>query len=281
MPESVHSSLKSAAKGTALVFTGIAVSQVLWFSARLLIVRNISKEELGIYTLVVALVTITSLVASLGLWEGSTRYISVLSGQGRHEDADSVQHFALWIGAMTGLAACFLTLLFSKFLSEHVFYKPELYVPLMVAALFIPANVIATIIASILRGYQVIRPKVYFMDIGQPLIFLLLLVLIFISGLKFISVISAYVLSISAVCALIAVYGYREKGINLFAWKKSRGYVAELLKFSIPVLTMDLMFLIFTMVDSLMLGRYGSAEEVGVYSIGVSFCISYYPADGS
>jgi O-antigen/teichoic acid export membrane protein len=270
MSEEVRSSLKSAAKGTVLVFAGMAVSQLLWFFSRLLIARNISAEDLGIYSLMLAIVSITSLVASLGLWDGSTRYISVLSGQGRKGEADSVQRSSLIIGGMTGTAACLLLLILSQVLSRHVFYKPELRVPLMVASLFIPFNVVAMVLASVLRGYRVIGPKVYFMDMGQPFFFFLFIAVIFLLGMPFIGIVWAYVLSIIAVCLLIALFGFREKVIMPVApviWKK---HVAELLKFSIPVLMMDVMFLIFRMVDTLMLGRYAPAGDVGVYSIAVS-----------
>jgi O-antigen/teichoic acid export membrane protein len=232
MSEEVRSSLKSAAKGTALVFSGMAVSHILWFLTRLLIARNISAEELGIYSLMLAIVSITSLVASLGLWDGSTRYISVLSGQGRQGDADSVQRSSLMIGGMTGIAACLLVFFLSQVLSRHVFYKPELHVPLMVVSLFIPFNVMAMILASILRGYRIISPKVYFMDMGQPFFFLLFLSVIFLSGMPFIGIVWAYVLSIFAACLLIAVFGFREKVVMPDVPVIWKGHVAELLKFS-------------------------------------------------
>lgn len=270
MSEAVRSSLRSAVKGTALVFTGMAVSQALWFVTRLIIVRNLSKEDLGMYSLIVALTGILSLLAGLGLWEGSTRFISVLSGKGMDDDALAVQRASLWIGAITGISVCVLVMFSSGILSSYVFYKPELSLPLKVVSLFIPANVIATIIAAILRGYRIIIPKVYFMDIGQPLFFLLFLVAIFFLDLPFISVIGAYVLSVFVVCALLVLYGGRRQRLHLFCGRQEGSYAIELLKFSIPVLVMDVMFLMFRTVDTLMLGRYGSAGDVGVYSVGVS-----------
>ncbi|MCL5022891.1 MAG: hypothetical protein M1497_05945 [Nitrospirae bacterium] len=49
MSEAIHSLLRTAAKGTALVFAGMAASRDLWFVTKLLIVGNLSKEDLGIY----------------------------------------------------------------------------------------------------------------------------------------------------------------------------------------------------------------------------------------
>lgn len=268
MSETVHSSLKTAAKGAALVFTGMAASQALWFAVRLLVVRNLSKEDLGIYSLVFGIVAVVSLLASVGLWEGSTRYVSIFSGEGKKQEAAGVHRSSLVIGAVTGLGTGAVVFLLSEFISGHLFYKPELSAPLRAGSFFIPAFVMAYIISGVMRGYGAITPRVYFLDVGQPLLFLVLIVAIFASGLSFISIFYAYAFSMAAVFALIAAYGYRETGIGPFELKG--GYVRELLKFSIPVLAIDFMSQVFRWADTLMLGRYATAGEVGIYSVGVS-----------
>ncbi|MBI5741430.1 MAG: flippase [Nitrospirae bacterium] len=273
MSGNVTSTLKAAAKGTTFVFTGMAVSQVLWFTTKLLLVRSLSKEDLGIYSLILALTSIIALLASLGLWQGSTRYISIFSGQGKKEDADAVRRSTLIIGAIAGGGACALMFLLSGVLSRSLFYKPELSAPLMIMSLSVPAYVMAMNIASVLRGYGSISPTVYFIDIGQPFFFLLFLVPVFFFNLPFISVFYSYVLSAAVICALIAHYGRRKAGPGPSPSPGADNYVRELLKFSIPVLSIDIMFLLFRWVDTLMLGRYGTAVEVGAYSVGVSLAV--------
>jgi O-antigen/teichoic acid export membrane protein len=270
--EALNSSLKSAAKGAAFVLAGMAISQGLWFGIRLLVVRNLSKEDLGIYSLAIGIVSLVSLLASVGLWEGSTRYISIFSGQGKKKDADAVHQSSLIIAGITGIGTGVLIFLLSGFISNHLFYKPELSVPLKVLSFFIPLFVMSYIIAAVLRGYGDIRPRVYFLDIGQPFFFLILLSLILIFSMPFINIIYAYVLSIGGVCMLIANYAYRQTGIGFFELKRG-GYIRELLKFSLPVFAIDFMSLVFKWADTLVLGRYVSAEEVGVYSVSVSLAV--------
>jgi len=273
MSGDVNSSLKAAVKGTALVFAGIAVNQTIWFITRLLIVRNLSKEELGVFSLSFAIVSIIALLASMGLKEGSPRYISIFSAQGRKEDADAIHRSSLKIGLITGIGTCLVIFLLSGILSRYVFYKPELDVPLMVIAFFIPAHVMALILASVLRGYGSISPNVYFVEIGQPFLFLVFVCLIFLFGMPFISIIYAYVFSMTAAFALIAYYAYRQTGIGPFTVAGGHDYVRELLKFSVPVLSIDVVFLLFRWTDTLVLGRYGSAEEVGIYSVAASLAV--------
>ncbi len=273
MAETVASSLKTAAKGILLVFAGMVSSHALLFFAKLLIVRNLSKDDLGVYSLSVGIISIVSLVASLGLWEGSTRYISVFLGQGRNADADAVRRSSLRIGALSGFTACFLVFLLSGAVSQHAFYKPELSAPLRVMSFFVPAYVMTLVLASILRGYGIIRFNVYFMDIGQPLIFLVLISIIFLLGFTFISVVSAYVLSMAAACALLAYFGRRDKEMLPVMPHTGKGFGRDLLHFSIPVLSIDVMYLLFRWTDTLTLGRYGTAEQVGVYSVSVSLAV--------
>ena len=269
MSESVTLSLKTAAKGTAFVLAGMAGSQALWFVTRLLIVRNLSTEDLGIYSLATAIGGIVSLIASMGLWEGATRYVSIFAAEGRAEDVESVRRSSLAIGAISGAAACAVVFLLSRVLSEYVFYKPGLADPLMVIAFSVPAYVMAYILTSIIRGHGIINPKVYFMDVGQPLIFLILLLIIFILSLPFVSIFCAYVLSMAAVFVLTAWYGQGALGIRPLALNGGR-HIRELLRFSVPVAAIDAMTQLYRSADTLMLGRYGSAEELGAYSVSVS-----------
>jgi O-antigen/teichoic acid export membrane protein len=248
----------------------MVVSQALWFVTRLFIIGTVSKEELGIYSLAVSIVGIISLMASVGLWEGSTRYISIFLGQDRKSDVDAVQRASLRIGAIAGIAACAGILIFADVLARYVFYKPELAKPLMVMSLFIPAFVMALILSSIFRGYGIMSPRVYFMDVAQPFIFLVLLCLIAFFGPSLLGIVYAYVASMMAVFALIAGYGYRKIGITPFPAGGGGRYVGEILKFSIPLLSMDFMYLILRSADTLMLGRYVTAEEVGVYSVSIT-----------
>lgn len=78
MTETVNSFLKKAVKGTSLVFFGTLVSTLLLIATKILIVRNTTKEDLGAYTLAIAIASVFALVATLGVHEGIARFVSVL-----------------------------------------------------------------------------------------------------------------------------------------------------------------------------------------------------------
>jgi O-antigen/teichoic acid export membrane protein len=269
MSKVVDSSLRTAVKGTTLVFLGTMVSSLLWFATKVLIVREITTEELGVYSLAVAIAGIAAMLADAGLQEGSTRFISIFLGEGRKGDARAVARSSIHLGLIFGLFSSLLLYAFSEPLSFHVFYKPELTGPMKAVSLFSFFTVLAGVMVGIIRGHGEIKQKVYFIHIGQPLFFLAFLSAIFIMGLPFIGIIYAYVMAIACSCLSIAAYGWWKVHFNPLALSggKSKG---ELLRFSVPLLGVAVMGLVFTWTDTLMLGRYESAADLGIYSVSVS-----------
>ena len=98
----IDSSIKKAAKGAVLVFSGMVVSSLLLFGIKILIVRNTTTDELGAYTLTVAVASILTLVATLGVHEGIARYVAIYLGGNNRRDADTLSRTALRIVLISG-----------------------------------------------------------------------------------------------------------------------------------------------------------------------------------
>jgi len=269
MSEGLDSSLKKAVKGATLIFLGTVAGNLIWFAIKVLIVRSITKEEFGMYTLALTVASVLSAIAFLGTQEGTTRFIATLSGEGRAEEADSVARSSLHVGMASGLAAAVLLYLLSGPAARHVFYKPELAPALRAFSLFIPFSVMAGVVVSVLRGHGIIRPKVYYQDIGHPIYFLAFLLVPLAYGLSYLDIIHAFTASTVLVFISVSTYGYRKTGLNPAPLRRGRHY-GELLRFSLPLLFAGVSNMVLVWTDSLMLGRYAGAEDVGVYNVGIS-----------
>jgi O-antigen/teichoic acid export membrane protein len=169
MSKEMHASLKTAVKGTTLIVAGMVIGNLLWFAIKILIVRNISVDELGLYSLTITIATVLSALAALGTHMGTPRNISSFLGKERHEDAQSLARASLHINFISSMTIGILLFLLSGLLSRHVFYKPEIATLLKIISVSIPLFTMATIIGGILRGYGYVGHKVYYMDIGYPL----------------------------------------------------------------------------------------------------------------
>ena len=81
MSEIVNQSLQKIAKGTGIIFIGTIIGMLLGFVSRVIIVRSITQSEYGIYSLALVLMSIFVTISTLGLQEGSTRYIAYFRGK--------------------------------------------------------------------------------------------------------------------------------------------------------------------------------------------------------
>lgn len=265
----IGKSLQSTARSSIIVFMGMVLSITLWFITKIYIVRHVTKEELGVYSLVVAISGILSVLASLGIQEGVSRFLSMLLGEGKNDEADSMSNAAVKLGAVSGIFFSLLLFLASDLIAGSFFYKPEIAVPLRVMAFTIPCSVMISIMGGILRGHNLIAPRVYILDIGQPLFFLALLFLFFYIKLPFISVLYAFLAAIVLVFLLVGGFSLKKIGVRPLLLTGGK-YGKKLVKFSLPLLVATILGIVLTWCDTIMLGRYTSAEEVGVYNVSIS-----------
>src|SRR5574340_1547551 len=97
MTEIINSSIKKAVKGASLVLSGTIVSALLLISTKILVARYTTKEELGVYTLSIAVASILGLIATLGIHEGIARYVSLLLGRSETDNAHALSLTAVHI----------------------------------------------------------------------------------------------------------------------------------------------------------------------------------------
>jgi O-antigen/teichoic acid export membrane protein len=268
MSEIVQTSLKTAVKGSMLVFFGMVFSILLWFVSKLIIVRSTTKEELGIYSLAVAVASICSLSANLGLQEGISRYVAIFRGEEKKEEALRASRDTIVVGILSSLLFFVVLFSLSHMIASDIFYKPRLETPLRVLSFFVPFSVMSSIMSGILRGHNVIKPKAL-SDVGQPFLFVVFLGIFMLLGFSFISIIYAYVLSAAVIFAAMGWYLTKKIGLALSLRVDWRG-IGSLLRFSIPLLASSVLGIVLGWTDTLMLGRYTKAEVVGVYNVAIS-----------
>jgi O-antigen/teichoic acid export membrane protein len=269
MTEQIDSGLKSVVKDTTVLVAGIVASTILWMMVRVIIIRSMTTEELGIYSLAVATASILAIIAGCGLYDGVTRYVALFKGAGKSHDAKAVSKTAIRIGLVTSIFTAVTLVVISEPIAEHGFNVPELATPLKVISLFVPLYVLSYIYAGILRGYGIVRAQAYYIYIGHPLFFLVVILVTLFLGLPFIGIIYAYVIAMSMVFISLYTYGYRKTGFTPFGLGAG-GHRDDLFKFALPLLGSTVMQMILIWTDSFMLGRYMGPADVGIYNVSVT-----------
>jgi O-antigen/teichoic acid export membrane protein len=269
MSETVDSTLRTAVKGSALVLFGMAGSLLLWFPIRVFIVRTITVEQFGLYSMAVTIVAVLASLAPLGTQQGSARHIAMELGKGRRDTALAMARSTLHVNLLSATAGFLAVYALSDFMASKVFYKPELSFPLKVVSFSIPFIVMNGTMSAILRGFGNVRPKVYYQDLGRPFYYLALLCIVYLFKLSFEGILYAFALSPVLVFISISSYGYNRIGLLPFSLKPGAHY-GELMRFSLPLMVSGIAALILTWTDTLMLGRYAAATDVGFYGVSIS-----------
>jgi O-antigen/teichoic acid export membrane protein len=207
----------------------------------------------------------------IGLDEGSSRYIAFFLGKSDGARVKGIVSSTVKLSLATSLVCAFALFLFSDIIALSVFHSTELSGTLKVISIAIPSAVLIQILTSITRGFNISIMKVLFNDIMKPLSFLALLLVVIALGLKFDAIIVAYVASLA-----ITVLAFAAFAIKWFSGKyrgepdAGRAVTADLIRFSIPLLSVNMLLLMMSQATTLLLGFFKTTADVGKFDIAIT-----------
>lgn len=264
----INESLQKVAKGTGLVFIGTIIGMILGFVQRVLIARHYTQAEYGVFSLATGILSIFAITSSLGLQEGVTRQIAYYKGKKEQKKVKDIIISSVEIALVASVIFSLILFFGSNFISTKLFHEESLILTLKILSISLPFFVLANIFTAIARGFNDIKPKVYFQDILRKFLFILLLIFIIWFNLSFLELMYAFSFSFIISCVLLAIYiskkffisAKKEKNVSIFSVRK------ELLLFSLPLLITSIQNLIMTYTDTLMLGCFKTVDVVGLYN---------------
>lgn len=264
----INESLQRIAKGAGIVFIGTIIGMILGFLQRVLIARHYSQAEYGIFSLTFVLLNIFAVLATLGLQEGTPRQIAYYKGKGDMKKVKGIVISSIELSIIAGIIFSLILFWGSRFMSTELFHEEMLSTTLKIIAIALPFFILVNIFTAVARGFNDVRPRVYFQNILRNVLFIVLLIIITWLGLSFLEVIYAFSFSIIISCILLAFYITRkiflsitkEKDYSVFSMRK------ELLFFSFPLLAVTMLNMIMNWTDTLMLGYFKSSSVVGLYN---------------
>ena len=273
MSEIVNQSLQKIAKGTSIVFIGTIIGMLLGFVSRIIIVRYITQSEYGIFSLALVLTSIFVTISTLGLQEGSTRYIACFRGKKEEGKVRGVISSSIKIALIASIIFSLILFLSSDTISTNIFHSSELSTPLKIFSAAIPFTVLIGIFTSLFRGFDRVEPNVYFQNILRSVIYISFLAGAILLGLSFLGVLYAYLASIVITCIAFAIYAIKKLPLPTFSVKKEAGADTainpigkELLLFSFPLLAVAMLSMVMSWTDTLMLGYFKTPDIVGLYN---------------
>ncbi len=269
MPENLT---QKTAKNSIYSLLGNIIAKIGGLIFTIIAARLLLPELFGIYNLILSIALIAISFTDLGIGRTFVRYLSEELGRKNYEKARAYFWYLFKIRFTLVLVIIGIILIFGRFISENIFQKPVIYVPLLFSCFYIFTKSFQGLISSLFACFKDLKKDVYLQASLQ--FFRILLV---ISAIYFISktfVISGIFIGLGFAVifsSLIGFYLLKDK-INLFGKKASKSEinkkrVLSYLGFA-TLVTISLKF--FGSIDTLMLGRFVEAQYIGFYRASLS-----------
>ena len=160
---------------------------------------------------------------------------------GGKNDTERVQKLipaSIQFGLIAGIFLGIIVFFASDIIAAKIFHDAALSFPLKIFALGIPFFTLINVFVSIFRGFDDVKPTIYFQHILRTLLFPLFLLPIIFLDLPFTDVFYAVLASLVISCAVLIVYAVKRlpSPINFRTRLSANPVAKELFRFSLPLL---------------------------------------------
>ena len=261
-------SIKRIARGSGMAMIGIAAGLVLNFIARFIIARYGGQSFYGVFSLALVLLNLAMALATLGLRQGATRHIAFFRGKDDAVRVNGTISVSLKLTIAAGICLGIGIFAAADIISTEIFHMYELTVALRIFAVSIPFFALINVLAAIFRGFDRIKPQLYFEYVMVNVLFLVGLEAIVIAGLPFDTVFYAYLTSIVVTFVVFMMYTFKQlpQRPSLIDRKNTAPISKELLYFSLPLLGVMMLAMLMNWINTLMLGYFRAPADVGLYN---------------
>jgi O-antigen/teichoic acid export membrane protein len=263
---SIDQTIVTAAKGSGIKFFGMMCAYVVRFVLGILMARLMGAEQYGLYILADTTLYMIIGLARLGLTSALVRYLSMFASR---RDEESV-----WGTLQVGLGAPFVVsvlagaglLVFAGPFASLIFHEPRLVPVLRVAAFALPFGTFIAMTGAALRGFNRIQYDVIAQDISFPLLKLVVLIALAITGLNAIKTMTAHAIGAAVSCAMLFYFLHKVFPLNR-PWSAARRHTKEIFVFSAPLYVSTLIVLFEGNLETFFLGALGAIASVGIFTV--------------
>jgi len=259
---------KRAVKGTSIVFFISIAAAFLGYIIRMVLSRNLTPSEYGLFFAIFTLINFIAVFKYLGLGSALVKFIPAFQVQKKHDSIKSAIFSAFSISFFVSLIIAIILFFSSGFLAEHYFKSPSASWILQFFALIFVLFTFKDIIRYSFQGLQKMFPFAL-MYLTENLLILLSLILFFHLNLKLFGAILAYIVSFILIAIIYLPWLSKVTGFFKEKTKFSKKISKRMLIFGIPATISGVGSMIILYVDTLILTYFRSLSEVGIYNVVV------------
>jgi O-antigen/teichoic acid export membrane protein len=258
-------------RGSSLLLAGRFLSLGLNFGVQVLIVRYLTKADYGAFVYALALVSFGASLATFGLDRSITRFVPIYDEQGEYRKLWGT--VVLAVGTVTSIGLIALVLVYSVqgLLAGSLVSDDRAVSLLLILIVLSPLAALDGLLMGMFAVFSKPRAiffRKYILTPGLRLIVVLLLVL----GNKSVIFLAAgYVATAAFGVALYSVMLYRMLRAEGLLDRLREGGIEvparEVLGFTIPLLSSDLVYMAMNTSDVILLGHFGGASDVAAFRV--------------
>ena len=252
--------------GTSQNILGIVIAALATFAAQIILTRTLGRAGYGVATVMTQAAFVLSFATRAGMDMAVLRDVAVEVGQGRFERLRIPVARATLIAAIVSLVFAAAAALGSDAVASAFSIDTEAY-PWVVpaAALGLPFLALANVWLSATRGLKIMRYTLYVFWAGQPIVWVILILV----GWQFATTtwMSVLAYSLSWVWASAAAwYFWRRESRSWARAPMEPGALQRLMRYAGPRAPAALFSQLLFWTDLFVLTRYAADTEIGVYS---------------
>jgi len=266
-----YQEIKTMARGGSLIFIGTFITYFLGYLIRIIVARAIGPSGYGLISLGLAVLGILISFSQFGAYKGIMRFVSYYKAKNQQEKTKGTIVSGMKFTFTTSVIFAVFMFLLAEKISISFFNEPNLVPLIQILSFALPFSVLVQTFNSSMIGLKGVRYYVYTQDILKnttTLIFLL--VIIFLFGKSIIPISFSYLLGFITTF-LFAAYFMKSKILSTFGKAiKPVSTLRELLTFSWPLALINLLSIIISWSDTVFLGYFSTAQDVGIYNAALS-----------
>ena len=257
---------KQQIRGSSLLLVGRFVSRGVNFLVQVLIVRYLTQADYGAFAYALSLVTFSQTIATFGLDRAVTRFIPIYHEQEEYDKLFGTLFMVVGSILSLGIAIVLFVQGFQGLLAREFISDQQALGLLMVLIVLAPVQAIDNLLLGLFSVFA--SPKVIFFRkniLGPALKLLVVLALILFHGDASFLAVGYLVAGILGVTAYIAMLVPLMRKMGLFGHFDRRRIVVpwkEILAFTVPLLTSDLVYIVMNTVDAVMLEHFQGTIDV-------------------
>lgn len=268
--------LATISRQSAVYFAGTVLTAAAGFFFKIYLARALGAEGLGLYALGMSIVGFLGLFNAVGLPQAAARFVSEYRSRNEFERLGSFLRGSLGLLSAGNLLLGVIVLATGPWIAVHFYRAPALspYFWLFVLIMFL--GVTNTFFGQAMAGYQdIARRTVITHFIGTPVNIVIAVVLIS-AGMGLSGYLAAQVASALLVLGLLAISVWKMTPAEARHLRKPGTIEREVIAFSATAFGIATVDFMLSQADKIVLGRYLSASQVGVYAVAMAL-VAFVP----